>query len=59
MNAIQKNTFFDENDMREIDGIKRQMVVDLQEKVDDLMEEKRQLLVEIQRLKNGDGDEKT
>ena len=40
--------------MREIDGIKRQMVVDLQEKVDDLMEEKRQLLVEIQRLKNGD-----
>jgi len=35
------------------------MVVDLQEKVDDLMEEKRQLLVEIQRLKNGDGDEKT
>lgn len=45
--------------MREIDGIKRQMVVDLQEKVDDLMEEKRQLLVEIQRLKNGDGDEKT
>ena len=59
MNAIQKNTFFDENDMREIDGIKRQMVVDLQEKVDDLMEEKRQLLVEIQKLKNGDGDEKT
>lgn len=59
MNAIQKNTFFDENDMREIDGIKRQMVVDLQEKVDDLMEEKRQLLVEIQRLKNGDCDEKT
>ena len=45
--------------MREIDGIKRQMIVDLQEKVDDLMEEKRQLLVEIQRLKNGDGDEKT
>jgi hypothetical protein len=59
MNAIQKNTFFDENDMREIDGIKRQMVIDLQEKVDDLMEEKRQLLVEIQRLKNGDSDEKT
>ena len=59
MNAIQKNTFFDENDMREIDGIKRQMVVDLQEKVDNLMEEKRQLLVEIQRLKNGDDDEKT
>jgi hypothetical protein len=56
MNAIQKNTFFDENDMREIDGIKRQMVIDLQEKVDDLMEEKRQLLVEIQRLKNGDSD---
>lgn len=56
MNAIQKNTFFDENDMREIDGIKRQMVIDLQEKVDDLMEEKRQLLVEIQKLKNGDNN---
>lgn len=56
MNAIQKNTFFDENDMREINDIKRQMVVELQEKVDDLMEEKRQLLVEIQKLKNGDDD---
>ena len=54
MSAIQKNTFFDENDMREINDIKRQMVVELQEKVDDLMEEKRQLLVEIQELKNGD-----
>jgi len=59
MNAIQKNTFFDENDMREINDIKRQMVVELQEKVDDLMEEKRQLLVEIQKLKNGDGNEET
>lgn len=54
MNAIQQNTFFDENDMREIDSIKREMVINLQEQVDDLMEEKRQLLVEIQRLKNGD-----
>ena len=43
--------------MREIDSIKRQMVIELQEKVDDLMEEKRKLLLEIQRLKNGDGDE--
>ncbi len=59
MNAIQKNTFFDENDMREINDIKRQMVIELQEKVDDLMEEKRQLLVEIQKLKNGDNDEET
>lgn len=59
MNAIQKNTFFDENDMREINDIKRQMVVELQEKVDDLIEEKRQLLVEIQKLKNGDNDEET
>lgn len=56
MSAIQKNTFFDENDMREIDGIKRQMVIDLQEKVDDLMEEKRRLLLEIQRLKNGNSN---
>lgn len=56
MNAIQKNTFFDENDMREINDIKRQMVVELQEKVDNLMEEKRQLLVEIQKLKNGDNN---
>lgn len=53
MSAIQKNTFFDENDMREINDIKRQMVIDLQGKVDDLIEEKRQLLVEIQKLKNG------
>ena len=59
MNAIQKNTFFDENDLREIDGIKREMVAKLQEKVDDLQEEKRQLLLEVQRLKNGDSDEKT
>lgn len=54
MSAIQKNTFFDENDMREIDSIKREMIVKLQEQVDDLQEEKRKLLVEIQRLKNGD-----
>lgn len=59
MNAIQKNTFFDENDLREIDGIKREMVTKLQEKVDDLQEEKRQLLLEIQKLKNGDSDEET
>lgn len=56
MSAIQKNTFFDENDVREIDGIKRQMVIELQEKVDDLMEEKRKLLLEIQKLKNDDSD---
>lgn len=57
MNAIQKNTFFDENDMREIDGIKREMVIKLQQQVDDLTEEKRQLLLKIQRLESGDGNE--
>lgn len=59
MSAIQKNTFFDENDLREIDGIKREMVIKLQNQVDDLMEEKRKLLLEITKLKNGDDDEKT
>ena len=59
MSAIQKNTFFDENDMREIDSIKREMVGKLQSQVDDLTEEKRLLLLEIQKLKNGDDDEKT
>lgn len=58
MSAIQKNTFFDENDMREIDNIKREMVAKLQSQVDDLTEEKRRLLLEIQNLKNGDNDEK-
>ncbi len=59
MSAIQKNTFFDENDMREIDSIKREMVAKLQEQVDDLTEEKRQLLLRIQKLENGDNDEET
>ena len=59
MSAIQKNTFFDENDMREIDSIKREMVAKLQEQVDDLTEEKRRLLLRIQKLENGDNDEET
>ena len=59
MSAIQKNTFFDENDLREIDGIKREMVVRLQEEVDNLTEEKRKLLLKIQELENGGVDEKT
>lgn len=50
MQAIQKNTFFDENDINEIKNIRRELVSKLQEQVDELMEEKRQLLVKIQDL---------
>lgn len=54
MQAIQKNTFFDESDINEIKDIRRELVSTLQEQVDDLMEEKRKLLIEMQKLKNGD-----
>ena len=52
MDAIQKNAYFDENDYNEIKDIKRELVVELQEKVDDLLEERRILLLEIQKLKS-------
>lgn len=55
VDAIRKNAYFDENDLNEIGDIRRELVNKLQNQVDDLMEEKRQLLLEIQELK-GNGD---
>ena len=57
MNAIQKNAYFDENDMQEIMEIKRSLVTELQGQVDDLMEKNRRLLIKIQELENGDDEE--
>jgi len=54
MKAIKENGFFDENDNKEITEINRKLVIDLQHKVDDLMEEKRLLLIKLQELENGD-----
>ena len=51
VNAIQQNTYFDENDYNEIKDIRREVVDKLQTQVDKLTEEKRQLLIEIQKLK--------
>lgn len=56
VNAIQKNAYFDENDFNEIKDIRRELVDKLQSQVDDLTEEKRQLLLEIQKLKINKGD---
>ena len=55
--AIQKNAYFDDDDLNEIQTIRRQLVIDLQKQVDDLMEEKRQLTSKIQKLERGDGNE--
>jgi len=54
MKAIQQNGYFDENDELEIKSIRRQMVIDLQNQVDDLMEEKRKLLIKLQKFELGD-----
>jgi len=56
MKAIKQNGFFDENDMKEITEINRKLVLELQHKVDDLMEEKRMLLIKVQDLENGGHD---
>lgn len=48
IDAIQKNAYFDENDYNEMNEIKRSLVIELQKQVDDLMEEKRQLLIKLQ-----------
>ena len=53
---IQLNSYFDENDYNEIKDIRRELVDKLQSQVDDLMEDKRKLLLEIQNLKAGKGD---
>lgn len=52
MKALKQNTFLDENDVRDIKDIRIELVNDLQSKVDDLMEEKRLLLLKIQELEN-------
>jgi DNA-directed RNA polymerase subunit RPC12/RpoP len=49
--ALRANTFFDENDKEEIFDIQRSKIQALQAQVDDLIEEKRQLVVEIDALK--------
>ena len=58
MKAIKQNTFFDENDIGEIKDIRLELVVELQKKVDDLLEEKRLLLLKVQELENRGSDEK-
>lgn len=52
MKAINQNTFFDENDIQDIKNIKIELINELQNKVDNLMEEKRLLLLKIQSLEN-------
>lgn len=49
--AIKANTFFDENDKGEIFEIQRELIQKLQTQVDDLLEEKRLLIVELEELK--------
>jgi hypothetical protein len=57
MKAIKANTFFDENDKEEIFQIQRELVEKLQAQVDDLMEEKRQLLIQIDTMqRSGDSN---
>lgn len=56
MDAIQQNAYFDENDYNDIANIRRELVNKLQSEVDDLMEEKRRLLIEVEKLKYGGGN---
>ncbi len=58
MKAIKENGFFDENDENEINDLNRQMVFDLQHKVDDLQEDKRKLLIQLDKIQKGDSNEK-
>lgn len=57
LKAIQKNAFFDEDDLQEIKNIRREMVIDLQKQVDDLLEEKRQLIIKIEKLEHSDEED--
>ena len=50
LRAIQKNAFFDDDDMADIQNIRRELVIELQKQVDELLEEKRKLNVKIQEL---------
>lgn len=49
--ALQQNSFFDENDKQEIFLTQKKLLSDLQEQVDKLTEENRQLRVEIAKQK--------
>lgn len=49
--AIKANTFFDENDKEDIFEIQRELVQKLQAQVDDLLEEKRQLIIRLDEMK--------
>ncbi|MPL95067.1 hypothetical protein SDC9_41230 [bioreactor metagenome] len=49
--ALRANTFFDENDKDELFDIQREKIHGLQSQVDDLLEEKRQLIAQIDMLK--------
>lgn len=49
--AIKSNTFFDENDKEEIFEIQRELIQKLQAQVDDLLEEKRQLIIQLDAFK--------
>lgn len=57
LKAIQKNAFFDEDDLQEIKNIRREMIIDLQKQVDDLLEEKRQLIIKIEKLEHSDEED--
>lgn len=59
--AIKANSFFDENDKEEIFQIQREAIQKLQRQVDDLMEEKRLLIIEMDAIRaaqaeRGDAD---
>lgn len=50
--ALSENAFFTENDWKDIGGYRRELVDKLYKENDELREEKRQLHIEIQNLKN-------
>lgn len=57
LKAIQKNAFFDDDDLQDIKSIRREMVIDLQRQVDELLEEKRQLIVKIEKLEHSNEED--
>lgn len=57
LKAIQKNTFFDEDDISDIQRIRRELVIELQKQVDELLEEKRKLNIKIQELEHNNEED--
>lgn len=53
MRAIKQNTFFDENDQQEIFETQRQLILDLQHKLDEAEEKNRLLTIQLQEKKGG------